>query len=350
MEYADIAERVGEARAAGAPLSIRGGGSKEFIGRTPQGEAFDVSSCRGIVDYDPSELVISARCGTPLTELEALLAEHGQMLPFEAPVYAPDATIGGAVAAGLSGPRRPWTGSLRDFVLGAVCVDGRGELLRFGGRVMKNVAGYDLSRVMVGALGTLGVITEVSFKVLPAPRVERTRVFEFDEARAIEFLASAGVTPVPLSASCHLDGELYVRLSGSESGVRAGEEVLGGERVEQDDDLWRSLRNQTHPFFAGKLPTWRLSVPPAAPPLGLSGACLTEWGGALRWIRGDHDWEALQATLSTVGGTSTLFRNGDRGGEVFPAPDAVTRRLYTRLKESFDPDRILNPGRLYGDL
>ncbi len=350
MDYGDIAARIETARRRHTPLRIRGGGSKDFLGRAAIGEVLDVSACRGVVDYDPSELVITVRAGTPLAEVEALLARNGQSLPFEPPSFSSATTMGGVTAAGLSGPRRPWAGSVRDYVLGTVCVNGRGELLSFGGRVMKNVAGYDVSRLMTGALGTLGVLVEISFKVLPAPRVERTRAFEFDEARAIEFMAEAGLTPVPLSASCYLDGRLEVRLSGTEAGVRAAQDVLGGEPVEPDDAPWQALRHQRHAFFDGDAPTWRVSLPPAAAPLDLPQPVLTEWGGALRWVRGDIDARALQATVAKQGGVATLYRHGDRDGEVNPPPDDVTRRLFTRLKDSFDPDRILNPGRLYRDL
>lgn len=350
MDYGDIAGRIQQARADRAPLRIRGGGSKDFLGRAPSGDVLDVSGCRGIVDYDPSELVITVRGGTPLVEVETLLAQNGQSMPFEPPAFSSSATLGGVTAAGLSGPRRPWAGSVRDFVLGTVCVTGRGEILTFGGRVMKNVAGYDVSRLMAGALGTLGVLVEISFKVLPAPRVERTRVFEFDAARAIDFLAEAGGTPVPLSASCHLEGRLHVRLSGTEAGVRAAEDVLGGESVDADEAPWDALRHQHHAFFEGDAPTWRVSIPPAAPPLEWPGSVLTEWGGALRWVRGEFDAHALRDAVAMHGGVATLYRYGDRDGDVNPPPDPVTRRLFTGLKDSFDPDRILNPGRLYRDL
>ncbi len=347
MDYQQIAARVEAACADGTPLAIVGGGSKDFLGRAAHGERFDVSACRGVVDYDPSELVITVRCGTLLSEVEALLAENGQMLAFEAPAFSAATTMGGVVAAGLSGPRRPWTGSVRDFVLGTVVVNGRGELLTFGGRVMKNVAGYDVSRLMAGALGTLGVVVEISFKVLPAPRVESTLRFDFGPERAREFLASAGLTPVPLSASCQLGEHLYLRLSGTEAGVRAGAEVLGGEAVDEAAWSWDALRHQRHAFFGGDAPLWRVSAPPASPPSLLPGEALTEWGGSLRWLRGEWNIDELNASLAGQGAAATLYRNGDRHGEVLPTPDPVTRRLQARLKHSFDPAGILNPGRMY---
>lgn len=348
MDYGDIAGRVREAAAAGTALAVQGGNTRSFLGREATGEPFDVSSCRGIVDYDPSELVITVRCGTPLTDVETALAEHGQMLPFEPPRFGPASTIGGMVASGLSGPRRPWAGSVRDYVLGVACVSGRGEVLRFGGRVMKNVAGYDVSRLMTSALGTLGIVVETSFKVLPVPTAESTRAFELTEEGAIEFMRNVGVTPLPVSATAYHDGRLLVRLSGSEAGVRAGETRLGGEPVADGAAFWKSLRDQAHPFFDGDAPLWRLSLPPAAPPLNLDGPSLSEWGGALRWVRGEHhDLVELNAALAPYRGNAGLYRHGDRSGDVFAAPDPVTRRLYQRLKEQFDPDRIINPGRMY---
>lgn len=350
MEYSDIAERVRDAFEAGTPLSIRGGGSKPFIGREPLGEPLVVSACRGIVDYDPAELVLTVRCGTLLEEVEQLLADHGQSLPFEPPRFSGETSMGGVTASGLSGPRRPWAGSVRDFVLGTTCVSGRGDILRFGGRVMKNVAGYDVSRLMVGALGTLGVVVETSFKVLPAPAVDVTHVFEFEERDALGFLARIGRKPTPISASCYFDGRLYVRLSGSESGVRAAAGHIGGDPLHDEHDLWQSLRDQTHAFFSGDEEVWRISVAPATAPLDIPGPMLSEWGGALRWIRGPRDAAQLSSEVARHGGNVYLYRGGDRSGDVYPLPDPVTRRFFRELKESFDPADILNRGRLYRDL
>ncbi len=350
MEREEIRERVAEARASGRSLEIRGSGSKRGLGRLPHGETFDVSAHAGIVDYDPSELVVTARCGTTIDELQRTLAAEGQALPFEPPRFGPGATVGGTVATGVSGPRRPWAGSVRDFVLGTVCVTGHAEVLSFGGRVMKNVAGYDASRLMVAAYGTLGIVLEVSFKVLPMARVEQTRILEMDAARAIDTLAELGSTPLPLSASCHYDDRLYLRLSGSEAGVARGADLIGGEPLAGDAAFWESIREQTHEFFAGDGELWRMSVPPAAAHNYTAGPVLTEWGGALRWVRGPVDGDRIRELAREAGGSASLFRNGDRTGEVFPELDPVSRRLHQHLKESFDPDRVLNPGRLYHDL
>ncbi|MCZ7601086.1 MAG: glycolate oxidase subunit GlcE [Gammaproteobacteria bacterium] len=348
MDYGDIAGRVREAAAAGTALAVRGGNTRSFLGREATGEPFDVSSCRGIVDYDPSELVITVRCGTPLTEVETALAEHGQMLPFEPPRFGPASTIGGMVASGLSGPRRPWAGSVRDYVLGVACVSGRGEVLRFGGRVMKNVAGYDVSRLMTSALGTPGIVVETSFKVLPVPTAESTRAFEMTEEGAIEFMRNVGVTPLPVSATAYHDGRLLVRLSGSEAGVRAGETRLGGEPVADGAAFWKSLRDQAHPFFDGDAPLWRLSLPPAAPPLNLDGPHCPSGAGRCAGCAGNtttlsnstRRWRRIAATRACIATAIAAATSS-------AAPDPVTRRLYQRLKEQFDSDRIINPGRMY---
>jgi len=269
---AELIERVKEAAADKIPLCLRGGGSKAFYGRRCEGQPLDLAGHRGIVSYEPSELVVTARAGTPLAEIETALADNGQLLPFEPPHFGPGATLGGMVAAGLSGPRRPWGGSVRDAVLGVKLLNGKGEVLRFGGQVMKNVAGYDLSRLMAGALGTLGVLLEVSLKVLPRPAEERTRAFELDAEAAAARQIEWGRLPLSLSGTLY-DGErLFVRLCGSTQGVAAGLEALGGEEV--TDGPWRGAREQTLPFFQGDGPLWRLSLPAAASALKREGDLL----------------------------------------------------------------------------
>ena len=338
-----LRESVARAFADAAPLRIRGGDSKAFYGRRAAGEVLDVAGHRGIVAYEPSELVLTARAGTPLAEVEAALAGHRQMLPFEPPHFGPGATLGGTVACGLSGPRRPYAGAARDFVLGAQVVSGRGEVLRFGGQVMKNVAGYDVSRLMVGALGTLGVLLEVSVKVLPAPAHEMTLVLETDARTAIETMNRLAGRPLPISAACHAGDRLYLRLSGSESGVEAARVALGGETA--DGSFWQALREHRLPFFAGDGPLWRLSVPPTAPPLDLAGPMLLDWGGAQRWVRSDAGEARVRQVADSAGGHATLFRGGDRGGTVFHPLAPPLAALHRRLKAAFDPAGILNPGR-----
>ena len=345
-------EQVRSAAAAGGCIAIRGGDTKAFYGRPTAGEPLDTRAFRGIVNYEPSELVVTLRAGTPLAELEALLAERGQMLAFEPPRFAPGGTVGGCVTAGLAGPRRAAVGGVRDFVLGLRMIDGRGDLLRFGGEVMKNVAGYDVSRAMAGSLGTLGLIVEVSLKVLPRPPAEASLRFELDEATALHRLNAWGGQPLPISASVWRDGALTLRLAGAVAAVDAALRGLGGERLPaaEADALWAGLRDQTDAFFAGDEPLWRLSVPPDALAVALPGAQLVEWGGAQRWLRSTAPAADIRARTAALGGHATLFRHGERSGEVFhPLPPAMWA-LQRQLKQAFDPAGVFNPGRLYGGL
>ncbi|MGZ8352717.1 MAG: glycolate oxidase subunit GlcE, partial [Allosphingosinicella sp.] len=289
---------------------------------------------------------------TPLAEVEAALAAERQMLPFEPPHFVPStgngtATIGGIVATGLSGPRRPYAGAVRDFVLGTRIVNGKGEDLNFGGRVIKNVAGYDVSRLMTGALGTLGIITEISFKVLPRPRAEATIAFELSEADAIVSANQWAGQPLPLSATAWQDGVLRVRLSGAETAVAAARAKLGGEPVADADAYWRDLREQRLPFFAPGQPLWRLSVPQTAEPLPLARPALVEWGGGLRWVAGEMDALTVRSTAERAGGHATLFRGGDKSVGVFHPLKPAIAKIHRRLKAAFDPAGILNPGRMY---
>jgi glycolate oxidase FAD binding subunit len=343
------AERVRAAAASGEPIRIRGGGSKDFYGQALAGEVLDTRAHAGIVSYEPTELVVTARAGTPLAMLEATLAEQGQMLGFEPPHFGPEATVGGCVAAGLSGPRRAAAGAVRDFVLGVRLIDGRGEPLHFGGEVMKNVAGYDVSRLMAGSLGTLALLTEVSFKVLPRPVSEVTLRLEASAGEALELFNEWAAQPLPVSATSWSDGRAWVRLSGAEAAVKAACERLGGEPAEAEAAQlhWRALREQEHAFFAGPAPLWRLSVPSVAAPLALAGDTLVEWGGAQRWLRGDLDPSQVRAAAEAAGGHATCFRGGADGVAVFHPLAPVMHSIQARLKRSFDPAGIFGPGRLY---
>lgn len=339
---------VKQAMERGTPLRIEGGGSKAFYGRETSGQVLRTGGHRGVVHYEPSELVVTVRAGTVLTELEQELRVHGQMLPFEPPRFAPGATIGGTIASGLAGPRRPYAGAVRDALLGCEIINGFGEALTFGGQVMKNVAGYDISRLMAGALGTLGIVVQASIKLLPLPEVEATRVFELSQAQAVEAMNRWAGLPLPLSGAYH-DGEsLYVRLSGTSVGVASAAHRLGGEPVE-DPNLWSKVRDHTHSFFQDTASLWRVSVPPAAPPLGFPGPALIEWGGALRWLAGTAPAQQIREVAAAAGGHATWFRGHD-GNDVFhPLADAK-RVLHRNLKRAFDPAGILNPGRLYAGL
>ena len=347
-----LSARVRAAADDGTPLAIAGGGTKDFLGRITQAERFDVSGHRGIVTYEPTELVLSARGGTSLAEVRAALAEKGQMLAFEPPAFGEAATIGGAVAAGLSGPARPYAGAARDFVLGTRVLNGRGEALRFGGEVMKNVAGYDVSRLMTGAFGTLGVLLEVSLKVLPRPAQARTLAFETSAEEAIARCNAWAAKPLPITGACHHGGRLYVRLAGTAGGVVAAADALGGETVDGEtvdgDAFWPALREQALPFFTRSgPPLWRVSVPPGAPALSIGGDRLIDWGGAQRWLRTDAPAAEVRAAAGRIGGHATLFRGGDRTGVVFHPPAPAVLKLHERIKAAFDPAGILNPGRMY---
>lgn len=351
-DHADtLADAVRAAAAAGTPLAIRGGGTKAFLGREVDGRTLDVRAHRGIVRHTPTELVLTARAGTPLSDVERALAAHGQVLPFEPPAYGHAATLGGTVACNLSGPRRAYAGAARDFVLGTRVLDGTGKTLAFGGEVMKNVAGYDVSRLMTGAMGTLGVLLEVSLKVLPRPETELTLVRDADAAEALGHMHAWARLSQPLSATAHVDGRLYARLSGSGRGVSAARDRIGGDEVADGARFWRDLREHTLPFFddADGAPLWRLSLRSDAPPLALDGAWLYEWGGALRWLQGDVDPVAVRAAASALGGHATWYRGHD-GGDVFtPLPDGLMG-LHRGLKAAFDPKGVMNPGRMYAGL
>ena len=346
----DVIEQFRARVLEGRPLRIRGGGTKDFYGQALQGDVLDTRAYSGIVAYEPTELVITARSGTPLAEIEAVLANEGQMLAFEPPHFGEGATLGGAIASGISGPRRASSGAVRDFVLGALMMDARGDVLRFGGQVMKNVAGYDVSRLLAGSLGTLGLMLEHSIKVLPRPVAETTLQFELEEADALRNLNLWGGQPLPVSASCWHDGVLRVRLSGAHAAVDSALRTMGGERIDDAAPFWDSLREQRHEFFAQPGALWRLSVPSAAGPLALRGRQLIEWGGAQRWLKLDADEaiaHGIRRETSLAGGHATLFSGGDKALGVFHPLPAAVQKINQRMKEAFDPSNIFNPGRMY---
>lgn len=352
-----LAERIRAAAAAGTPLRIRGGGTKDFYGERLQGEVLDTTGLRGIVNYEPTELVVTVRAGTPLAQLEQALAERGQCLPFEPPHFGPGATVGGMVAAGLSGPARASAGAVRDFVLGVQLVNGRGEVLVFGGQVMKNVAGYDVSRLMAGAMGCLGVLAEVSLKVLPVAPAEATLRFELGQAEALQRLNAWGGQPLPLNASLWTGeggrGLLHLRLRGAVAAVESACRALGGERLEPTAAAadWNACREQALPWFvqgAGR-DLWRVSVPQTAPVLDLPEPPLVEWHGGQRWVRcAPQDGARVRAAALAAGGHATLSRTSrtDATGRLTPLAPALAT-IHARLKQQFDPAGILNPGRLY---
>jgi len=346
-------ERIRQAAAAGTALRIVGRGTKDFYGQDLRGEPFETLAHAGIVDYDPTELVVTARCGTPLFEIEQALHDAGQMLGFEPPRFGRAATLGGCVAAGLSGPRRPYAGAVRDLVLGARLLDGRGEDLSFGGRVMKNVAGFDVSRLIAGSLGTLGVVLEVSLKCQPLPRVEDSRVLELTADRAIQRMNEWGARPMPVSATCFYDGRLYVRFGGAQSAVAAAVREAGGTPLPEADAFWCSLREQEHAFFGvdAQAPLWRLSVRTTAPFADLGGPQLVEWGGGLRWLKANAQTDPARLRLwaSQHAGHATIYRAADKSAGVFQRPAEPLLRIQRELKRTFDPQGIFNPQRMYPD-
>lgn len=345
-----FSQTIREAGSTQRPLRIAGSGSKSFYGRAMQGTLLDVTPYRGIVSYEPTELVLTARAGTPLAEIEAALAEKRQMLPFEPPHFGAGATLGGCIAAGLSGPRRACAGAVRDYVLGVRMIDGKGEDLKFGGQVMKNVAGYDVSRLMAGSLGTLGLLLEVSLKVLPVPAEELTLRFSMTEAEALDRMNRWAAQPLSLSATCCHDGVLTVRLSGATAAVNSVRQKLGGEIVADDYHFWRSVREQQHDFFQSAKTLWRLSLPSTAPVISVPGRQLIEWGGALRWLAGDAPAATIRQAAAALGGQATLFRSLQPMDEPFHPLTAPLLAVQQRLKKSFDPFAIFNPGRMYQEL
>jgi glycolate oxidase FAD binding subunit len=347
---AAIREQVMAAQAAGSALRIVGGGSKQFYGREVGGAELHVGSHRGILTHDPAELVLTARAGTPLSQVEAALAAAGQALPFEPPHFGPGATLGGTIACGIAGPARAYAGAVKDYVLGVTLMSAEGKTLRFGGQVMKNVAGYDIARATVGSLGTLGVILEVSMKVLPRAPQSATRVFELDAAAALMRMSEWAGKASCISATCWWQGRLYVRSSGSEAAVQASIRRLGGEALSDAEAFWASIREQAHPFFAGAHEVVRVAVPALTPPASFAGEPLMEWGGAQRWFADPADAQGLRAAAQAAGGFGTYFRTRRRDGEVFHPLPAVQMRLQASIKSVFDPHAIFNRGRIYGPL
>lgn len=343
-------DQIAQAHYDAAPLCIQGGRTKDFYGREPVGQPLDTTALAGIVSHEPSELVITARCGTPLQELEDVLARHHQCLAFEPPHYGSGGTVGGMVAAGLSGPARASRGAVRDHVLGATLLNAKGQVLRFGGQVIKNVAGYDVSRLLCGSLGTLGVILDVSLRVVPVTAADITLRFEMDAATAIEQVNRWIGAALPVDASAWHDGLLHLRLRGAAAAVRAGNQTLSGIALDPEpaSAYWRDLRDHRNSFFAGDDPLWRISVPATSPalPLPATTAQLIEWHGAQRWVRTKLPAEDMFGMAWQVGGHATLFRGGPRD-QVFAPLEITVARIHQTLKHNFDPAGVFNPARLY---
>lgn len=348
-QTAQLIEQVRAAAEAGRKLNIVGGGSKAFMGRAvDQGsEQLSLAEHSGIVSYQPVELVLTARAGTRLSELKAALDEQNQMLAFEPPLFSDASTLGGTLATNQSGPGRPWWGSVRDHVLGVRLINGKAEHLRFGGQVMKNVAGYDVSRLQAGAYGGLGVISEISLKVLPKPAMQRTLVTSCSQTEALELMNKRSGEPKPITAATWYQGKLYTRLAGAASAVDAASKAWGSEELDNAEHFWTELANQRHGFFATEAPIIRFSINPKTPELNIPGDNLIDWGGAQRWYAGEFDWNQMVSIAKHAGGQVMLYRGGDRTGEVLHPQLEPVQKLQQRLKASFDPAGIFNPGRAY---
>jgi glycolate oxidase FAD binding subunit len=343
----ELADRVREATARGTPLRIVGGDTKRLYGRQVEGERLDVAAHRGVLSYDPTELVVTARAGTPILAIDAMLAEHGQMLAFEPPVLGHASTLGGVVASGLAGPRRPFAGAVRDFVLGVTVLDGRGDALRLGGTVFKNVAGFDGFRLMAGAHGCLGVLLDISIRVSPRPIAEQSVTIAEDWPAAKARLSGLMGRQTPLSAAMH-DGErLHLRFSGSEAGVTKAVDECGG--CPASDGLWEAMRDLEHPLFSSKR-VWRLCIPHAGPLPDLGGERLIDWAGSQVWLATDAPMAGVRDACARLGGHATLFRGAQPGEEVFTPLAPPLLALHKRIKAAFDPAGVFNPGRMYGGL
>lgn len=346
-------EQVKTALSEATPLKICGGDSKAFYGNPINAQqVLDIKPYAGIVSYEPTELCITVRAGTRLKDLEEELSKHQQMLPFEPPLFTDSATIGGAVAAGLSGPRRPYTGAVRDAILGTAVINGFGEIVNFGGQVMKNVAGYDVSRLMTGSQGTLGPILEVSLRLIPKPEKDITYQLPMTQQEALDYFTTLRQSRLPVTASCYIDNQVHIRLSGSEKQLINLIKNHDLQPLDNGDIFWQSIRNQSHPFFEkNNKPLWRLSTPPAAPAHQQpENHLMLEWGGAIRWITSNSPPNIIQDMAKKAEGGAILFRGDVAGACTFPKPEPALFKLQQHLKRQLDPKGIFNPNRLYEGL
>jgi len=360
-----LIEQVQQASESNTPVNVVGGNSKTFLGRSTPARTLNTTEHSGVVSYEPTELVVTVRSGTSMQSLNALLQDNNQMLPFEPPVLN-TGTIGGVLACGLSGPARPFAGSVRDYVLGMRVINGKAQALRFGGEVMKNVAGYDAARLHVGAFGTLGVLLETSMKVLPLPEYQLTLQHELEQPSDTTGLIKLMRQPLPISAASIIGSSQFIRLSGSESAVKAAAQSCGGEVLANADDFWRSIREYDHVFFDDKLANnagigndvndgralWRISVPEFAPPLELVGDWLLDWAGAQRYLKTDEPAERIYAACEQHAGHATCYspENMPEDVALFQPLKGGMQTLQKRVRDSFDAHRLFNPGRYHAEL
>jgi len=345
-----LRDQVVAAQTQQRPLSIRGNNTKSFLGHPCDATILDTSSHSGILHYEPTELVITARAGTLLSDIKQCLDEQQQMLAFEPPSYGEKATLGGTIACNLSGPRRPYTGAARDYVLGCHIINGQGHIMKFGGEVMKNVAGYDVSRLMTGSLGTLGILLDVSLKVIPKPLHELTISKELDGDQALQLMSHWRQTPLPVSAACHNGEQLFFRLSGSEKALKTAHSKIGGERIDNGDHFWQRLNEHQHAFFNSSKKIWRLSLPSTVPMLELDGKTFLDWGGAQRWLVSDIKPDTIRQLVGSVGGHATVYRNNDDQTDSFQPLSLNMLYLHQQIKKAFDPHGLFNPGRMHREI
>jgi glycolate oxidase FAD binding subunit len=343
-------QQIKEAAARGGKLTPRGGGTKAFLAPSHAGDAashagdtldtLDTRAHAGIVEYDPKELVIVVKCGTRVADVEKTMADAGQMLAFEPPHFGEAATIGGLVATGISGPRRAYAGSVRDFVLGAKVIDGKGDHLAFGGKVMKNVAGFDVSRLLTGSFGTFGAITEVAFKCLPLPKAQETRVFEMNSAQAIDAMNRWYAEADPITATTWVNGKLYVRFAGAQPAVATAVKKRGGDALENDAVWWGDWREQRHAFFTNATEMHRVSCKSTATVLD-DVACAIEWSGALRWLQANEETVAKVRYWATrAGGHASVWRGATTHASAAQSLSEPLIAVHAKLKTSFDPYNV----------
>ena len=328
------------------PLNIQAGNSKAFYGNHVDGQIIKTSDLDGIIEYQPSELYITAYASTSLQTIEDTLDEHNQILSFEPPHYSNSATIGGAIASGFSGPRRPYGDAIRDCILGTNIINGKGEYLSFGGKVMKNVAGYDVSRLMCGAFGTLGIITQASIKVQPKPKHECTLLFEFSEEQALNKIHSWLSELIPVTASYYENNHLWIRLSGLEKTLNNIHKQIGGEEISSNKEFWQSIKNHQTDFFHSNTPLWRCIIPHNSP-FTINGDSSFEWNGSLRWIKSTETADTIFSACQKYRGHASLFRSSSKPTDCLAPMNPQLQTIHQKLKHAFDPEKILNPGRMY---
>lgn len=350
-----LIEQVQQAIHDKTPLTIQGNNTKAALGRTlPEQTVLSVAEHHGVVKYEPAELVLTVRAGTTLTEIDDVLAEQGQMLASDPRRFQGQATIGGSLATNQSGAARPWFGSLRDHVLGLRLINGKGEHLQFGGQVMKNVAGYDVSRLQAGAMGTLGVITGVSLKVLPKPDFSLTLAKTVDCSESIALMNQLTASTKPLTGVSWADNTLYLRLQGSKQAILATAQQWRQQYQTQElapdtaDQFWDNLREHQLGFFTqDDSPLFRFSINANAPHVLDDKPWLFNWSGSQRWLKGEFDLAELSEMAKQMGGEVQLYEGGQAEQERSLQNNPVMQRLHKNVKQALDPHAIFNRGRLY---